>query len=216
MNLFVSGTSTGVGKTYVTGLIAQHLVRSGHRVRPHKPICCGDREDVAHLRDAADRDDLAYDEINPLWLKTPASPLAAAWIENQELSLTSLLSPIQEAVGQAPDEWHLVEGAGGWEVPLTETETLAHLAIALAFPVLVVVDNKLGALNHTLLTVHRIQEQGLPIHGIILNQTEVSRDAASISNRVVLERVLSVPILGEILHDATELDFDPFSPSTKP
>jgi dethiobiotin synthetase len=101
----------------------------------------------------------------------------------------------------------LVEGAGGWEVPLTETETLADFVQSLALPVIVVVNNRLGALNHTLLTIRNIQARGLTCAGVILNYVSEERDAASISNRMVLERFLDLPVLAEVMHGETEIDW---------
>jgi dethiobiotin synthetase len=101
----------------------------------------------------------------------------------------------------------LIEGAGGWEVPLTASETLADFAQSLGLPVVLVVNNRLGALNHTILTVRNIQARGLRCAGVILNHVGEERDAASISNRMVLERFLEVPILAEVMHGETEMDW---------
>lgn len=170
-----------------------------------KPVCCGDRDDARQLLEASGRDDLTLDEINPLWLKTPASPMAAALIENRQIDPDSLVESARRLLERA--DTLIVEGAGGWEVPITAKFTMADLAFGLGFPVIVVVDNKLGALNHTILTVRQIAARGLPCAGLVLNQVSDERDAASISNRVVLEQLLDVPILAELLHDADEIEF---------
>lgn len=206
MKLFITGTDTGVGKTYVTALIARTLAARGERVLPLKPICCGDRQDAKDLQTAAGRPDLTLDEINPCWLKASAAPLAAALLENVTLSVQALASQVLARKDEAPHL--LVEGVGGWEVPITTMETVADLASALGFPVLVVVDNKLGALNHTLLTVRRIEAAGLPLAGLVLNHTRLQRDAASISNRHLLETILGLPILAEVMFDADEIELD--------
>lgn len=206
MKLFITGTDTGVGKTYVTALIARTLTARGERVLPLKPICCGDRQDATDLQTAAGRPDLPLDEINPCWLKASAAPLAAALLENVTLSVQALASHVLAREDEAPHL--LVEGVGGWEVPITATETVADLASALGFPVLVVVDNKLGALNHTLLTVRRIEAAGLPLAGLVLNHTRLQRDAASISNRHLLETILGLPILAEVMFDADEIELE--------
>ena len=100
-----------------------------------------------------------------------------------------------------------MEGAGGWEVPLTADVTLADFAATLALPVIVVVNNRLGAINHTLLTVRNIQQRGLHCAGVILNYVQEERDAASISNHAVLDHCLGVPVLAEVMHGETEIDW---------
>ena len=206
MNLFITGTDTGVGKTYVTVLLTRWLAGHGERVIPIKPICCGDRQDAILLQEACNQPGLSLDEINPCWLKTPAAPLAAALLENVSISVPAL---VDHVLARAMPSTHvLVEGVGGWEVPITATESVASLATALKFPVAVVVDNKLGALNHTLLTVKRIESAGLRLAGLILNHTKPQRDAASISNRHLLETILGFPILAELLFDADSIELE--------
>ena len=100
----------------------------------------------------------------------------------------------------------LAEGVGGWKVPCTADKTMADLAVELGWPVIVVVDNRLGALNHTLLTLESIASHGLSCAGLILNQPEEERDAASISNTAVLSQLVEAPILAEIMHDQDEIE----------
>jgi dethiobiotin synthetase len=102
----------------------------------------------------------------------------------------------------------LVEGAGGWEVPLVTGRTVGDLAADLALPVVVVVDNRLGGLNHTILTVNAIRARGLDCAGLILNHLADERDTASITNRAILEDWLQVPVLQDILHQESETDAD--------
>jgi len=204
VNLFLTGTDTGVGKTYVTCLLARAFLARGESVTPAKPICCGDRDDAARLLQAAQFPDLTLDDVNPQCLQAPAAPLAAATIENRSLSIRELVEHVRGLQGRA--DHLLVEGVGGWEVPITETEAVSDLAKALGYPVVVVVDNKLGALNHTILTVRSIQSAGLPLAGLLLNHPREERDSASISNRIVLETFLEAPVLAEVLYDEDELD----------
>lgn len=204
MNLFLTGTDTGVGKTYVASLITRSFASRGERILPLKPVCCGDREDAELLLQASGRTDLTLDDINPCWLKTPAAPLVAALIENVQLSVPALAA--QVLARREPGTHLLVEGVGGWAVPITPAESVADLASALGFPVVIVVNNKLGALNHTLLTVQGIKTAGLPFAGLILNHTQPQRDAASVSNRHVLETILGLPILAEILYESDAID----------
>lgn len=208
MKWFITGTDTDAGKTYVARLLVAALAERGSRVAPYKPVSCGDRVDAQLLLAASGRTDLSLDDVNPLWLKPALSPFAAGLIENRKVELAPLIQHARHLEGLG--DHLIVEGAGGWEVPMTATETVADLAVQLGYPVIVVVDNKLGALNHTILTVRSIRSRGLTCAGLVLNHVRPERDAASISNRMVLESVLQIPVLAEILHDATELDPVPF------
>lgn len=203
-SFFVTGTSTEVGKTHFSCLLIEALKVSGLEVTGYKPICCGDRDDAQRLRSAGSNMDCSLDDINPVWFKAPAAPLAAARIENRNFSLEEL----HEKYLQLSEQYDCVvtEGVGGWEVPLTASATVADLADLIAAPVIVVIDNRLGALNHTILTVNAIRQRGLGCAGLVLNQCQDERDSASISNRVIIEEMLEVPVLGEILFDQTVLE----------
>lgn len=201
MNIFITGTDTDAGKTYVTCLLLQAMKVRGLSAAGFKPFCCGGREDSVALHSAGAAG-FSIDEINPVWLKTPASPYAAALIENRLLDLERVTDAFHDLTHRV--EHLLVEGAGGWEVPLAPGYTTADYAQSLGLPVVVVVNNKLGALNHTILTVKNIQARKMTCAGIMLNQVKDERDAASISNRKMLEDTLDVPVLGEVMHGETD------------
>jgi len=201
MHLFVSGTGTGVGKTHVTRLLLLALQKLGRSAVAYKPVCCGNRDDAKTLL-AAGTPGPSIDEINPVWLKTPAAPGVAARLENRPIDRAALLSGFQKLAARF--DHVIVEGVGGWAVPLTDDSEMADLATDLNLPVLVVVDNRLGALNHTALTVRAIRACGLHCAGLVLNHLEDERDIASVSNRSVLEDWLKIPVLEDILHGATE------------
>lgn len=210
---FIAGTDTGVGKTFVTVALLRALNAEGCRAVGYKPLCCGDRGDALALFEASAepaQGELTIDAINPCWLKMPAAPLVAARIENREIDRRELLAAVERLECDFGYDHVLIEGAGGWEVPLAPGGvTMANLAVDFSAPVLLVVDNKLGALNHTLLTVAAIERCGLRCAGIFLNHCQDERDSASISNRVVLEEMLpQVPVLAELLHGETTLDLD--------
>ena len=203
MRYFITGTDTDAGKTYVTCLLLRAMQAAGRGAVGFKPVCCGSRQDVTDLMQAG-----AFgpevDEVNPVFYKMPAAPFAAGMLENRPFSMGAVRAAWRHLSSQYEDI--LVEGAGGWEVPLTATLTVADLAVELGLPVIVVVNNRLGALNHTILTVRSIQQRKLKCAGIILNYVEESRDMASISNAAVLREVLpDVPVLAEIMHGETEL-----------
>jgi dethiobiotin synthetase len=183
MNLFLTGTDTGVGKTFTTALLTRALREAGLCTIALKPLCSGERSDVEILR-AASGNILSLDETNPIWLQAPAAPLVAAQIENRTLSLDPLIDWF--AALAAKHSSLLVEGAGGWLVPITDTETLADFAVRLGLPVIPVVANRLGCINHALLTIESIRARSLPCPGIILNHLTPVADIAQRTNAQIL------------------------------
>lgn len=205
MKAFVTGTDTGVGKTYATALLTRALRRAGLDTIALKPICCGPRDDVEILQAAAD-EELTLDEVNPVWLRTPVAPLVAAREENAPVSLDALRDSLARIT--AGRRSFLVEGAGGWLVPVADGISIADLAAAFGLPVLVVVANRLGCLNHTLLTLESIRARGLTCSGLILNRLNHDLSDESVrSNRAVLEELAGVPILAEIAPNQADFDF---------
>jgi dethiobiotin synthetase len=204
MHHFITGTDTGAGKTYITRLLLEGLKREGIAAVGFKPFCSGDRDDAVQLLRAS-APGFTLEEINPLWFKTPAAPLAASMIEGRPVDLDFVRACYEKLRSRA--EVVLVEGVGGWEVPLTAPATCADFAQSLGLPVLVVVNNRLGALNHTLLTVDNIRARGMTCTGIVLNHVADERDPASISNRVILGLVRpELRILADVMHEESELD----------
>lgn len=202
MNLFLTGTDTNVGKTYVASLIVRALRAAGKDAIGLKPICCGERDDVEALHAAADGA-ATLNDINPMWLRTPAAPYTAAIIENRAIDLDL----IRESFGRARSahESLIVEGAGGWLVPIARDYFVADLALEFGLPVAIVVANKLGALNHALLTIRAVQASGLECAGVILNHPAVLDDIPTTTNRSVLEEICGVPVLAEVGFGQREL-----------
>ena len=195
MNYFVTGTDTDCGKTYVTALLVQAARAAGVDAIGAKPFCCGPRNDVEILA-AASGGVESLDAINPVWLKTPAAPRACALLGEPRADVSRALTGICDLA--AKHEQVFCEGAGGWLVPLTDKLTIADFATDLGWPVIVVVRNKLGALNHSLLTLESIRARRLPLAGIILNDADGMDDEAKRTNRAVLEEFCGCPILLEI------------------
>lgn len=202
MNFFVTGTDTGVGKTYVTRLILETLRREGIDAVGYKPVACGDRDDAATL--AAASGGLPLDEVNPVHLKTPVAPYVAGLLENQTVEPAVLIAGFQRLA--AAHAQVVVEGVGGWEVPLAANYRVSDLARDLGLPVILVAANRLGALNHILLTVDAIHAKGLKCAGIILNQLDDELDTAMITNKGVLEDLTGVPLLDHLIHQQDFLD----------
>ncbi|MEO5916999.1 MAG: dethiobiotin synthase [Luteolibacter sp.] len=206
MSFFITGTDTGVGKTYVTRLILETLRNEGQDAVGYKPISCGDREDAAVLSAASGGIDI--DEINPVYLNTPVAPYVACMLENRTVNPFDLLAGFQHLASQHATV--LVEGVGGWEVPIAPNYRVSDLAADLKLPVILVAGNKLGALNHIILTVEAIRAKGLTCAGIILNQLEDEMDTAMITNKGVVEDLTGVPLLDHLIHGQDFLDVDAF------
>jgi dethiobiotin synthetase len=168
----------------------------------YKPVSSGGRLDAQQLL-AASSPGATLDKINPCWFPTPLSPFIAAQFANRSITLAELTEAYEALAVNFTNI--IVEGAGGWETPLAPGLTMAAVAQALALPVLLVVNNRLGAQNHTLLTLRSITAHGLICIGIILNHPQDERDPASISNRHALEAFTEVPVLAELMHGETEL-----------
>jgi dethiobiotin synthetase len=162
--LFVTGTDTHVGKTVVTSALAAALARADVRVRALKPVASGvpdgeDGEDAVAIAAAAGHPPASF-----LRLTAPLSPHRAAALAGVDVDVDALLAWIRANAGAAT----IVEGAGGWMVPITPRFRMSDLAAALGWPVLVVAADRLGVLNHTLLTVEAIRARGLPVAGVAL------------------------------------------------
>ena len=203
MRAFITGTDTGVGKTHVTALLARALRRAGLDTIAIKPVCSGNRGDAEILRAACDGE-LELDEVNPLWFQTPVAPYLAARHEGRCVSIPSLESWFRSV--SAGRRSVLVEGAGGWLVPLAAGMLMADLAAALGLPVIVVAANRLGCINHALLSVESIRARGLECRGLILNSTVRETAGSRLENRSLLEEFTDVPILFEIAHGQESIE----------
>jgi dethiobiotin synthetase len=192
VGLFVTGTDTGVGKTYTLTQLLRLLRNSGVSCAAMKPICCGDRDDAEQFL-AANGSGFTLDEINPVSLKTPVAPLAAALAEKVNIDINALLSSfalLERRVDQV-----LVEGVGGWLVPIHANYFVADLAVEMNLPVLVVAQNRLGCLNHAALTVRCVVDHGLRCVGVVLNDPVAQSNVATRTNADILRRIIPVPVL---------------------
>lgn len=197
MNYFITGTDTGVGKTRVAQLILETLRADGIDAVGYKPVSSGDRSDAEIL--AAASGGIPLDEVNPVHFQNSLAPAVASMLENRTLDCAALIEGYQKLA--AKHEVVIVEGAGGWEVPLANGYRIADLAADLALPVIVVAANRLGAINHILLTTAAIRARGLECAGIYLNQLEDEMDTAMITNKGVVEELTGLPLLDHLIHD---------------
>ena len=203
MNYFVTGTDTDCGKTYVTALLVQAARAAGVDAIGAKPFCCGPRTDVEILATASGGVE-SLDAINPVWLKTPAAPRACELLGEPAADVPGALAAVRGLAARHTQVF--CEGAGGWLVPVAANCTIADFAVELGWPVIVVVRNKLGALNHALLTLESIRNRDLSLAGIILNDLEGQMDEATRTNRRVLEESCGCPILAEVGRDQERLE----------
>ena len=193
---FVTGTDTGVGKTYVSALLVRALRAAGHRAVGLKPICCGDRADAEILHTAAEGA-ISLDDVNPVWFRFPGSPYTAAIVENRQPDLDQIRDRFSRL--RADGLTCIVEGIGGWRVPIRRDYFVSDFAAEFGLPVLVIAANRLGVLNHTLLTVESIRRSGLSCAGVILNSLHSQEDDPSTStNLAVLEDLLGFSVLCEV------------------
>ena len=199
--LFITGTDTGVGKTFVARGMVSALRARGRRVGVMKPVetgCGGGMTrratDALALRSAAGSK-VSLDHICPYRLDAPLAPDVAARLENVRIDPQVILAAFR--VIDADHDLTLVEGAGGLLVPIVERYSMADLARDLELPLLVVVDSKLGAINHTLLTLEAAAARGLAVRGYVLNHAAAADEAAA-TNASMLERCTDVPCLGTI------------------
>ncbi|MDX1679495.1 MAG: dethiobiotin synthase [Akkermansiaceae bacterium] len=202
MSLFVTGTNTDVGKTYVTRLILQGLREQGVDAVGFKPISCGGLEDSEILAEASGG--LPVDVVNPVQLQNAVAPHVACMLENREIDPQQLVEAYHQLA--AKHEVVLIEGAGGWEVPISADYRISDLARDIGLPVLLVTGNQLGAINHTLLSVAAIQSKGLDCKGIVLNQLVDELDTAMITNKGILEELSGVPLLDHLIHGQDFID----------
>ena len=210
MSIFITGTDTGVGKTRVAAMLVRALRAAGVDAVSFKPICCGGREDAELLAEASGGA-VALNDVNPVWLRPPVAPYTAAMIEGRMVDVALVREKFAEL--RASHAAVIVEGAGGWLVPVALDFSMADLAAEFALPVLIVAANRLGVINHTLLTVAAICTTGLRCAGVLLNQVQppAEGDAAVVTNAGVLGELLgvlpggAVPLLGEIGFGAESL-----------
>jgi dethiobiotin synthetase len=173
--VFITGTSTDVGKTFIAVEIARQLSQRNITVIPRKPIesgCVKHGDELIPLDATALREAANYQgplsEVCPYRFEPPISPVRAAHLANKILTTEQL---VKICLDGSEHGFLLVEGAGGFYSPLAENGLNADLAVALQLPVLLVADDKLGTLSQVLLNVEAMQMRGLPVAGVVINAT---------------------------------------------
>lgn len=188
IHLGVTGTDTGVGKTVIAAALVAALREEGLRVAPMKPIETGGGDDAERLLTAAGGV-YRIEAVRPIALPEPLAPLAAARLAGTTIDLARLDAAFTAL--RRDSDAIVVEGAGGLLVPITETETFATLFRHWALELVVVAANRLGALNHTLLTVASARAHGLAVRAVVLNAaTPVPPGLAEQTNGALLQELL--------------------------
>ncbi len=200
---FVTGTDTEVGKTFVSCALMQALRQAGQSVIGYKPIAAGAElshhgllNDDALLLQQNGSFSLPYEAVNPIVFAPPIAPHIAAAQAQQTINMAVVEQGYQNLLGQGADTL-LVEGAGGWHLPLGNGQYLSDWVEQKQLPVIMVVGMKLGCLNHALLTAQSITRAGLKLVGWVANSPGVEQDFLA-ENIAFLEQAIDAPLLGHI------------------
>lgn len=202
---FIAGTDTDAGKTVVTAGLLAAANNQGLRTIGLKPVSagCDVTEDGLRNGDALILQDtasiqLSYDQVNPIAFEPPIAPHIAAVQEGRQLSADRLAAYCRGTLMQ-PADFVLIEGAGGWRVPLNQREMLSSLPKMLGTDVILVVGMKLGCLNHALLTAEAIARDGLKVAGWVANRIDPDMNCYQ-ENLETLKGFFRAPLLGEVPH----------------
>jgi dethiobiotin synthetase len=201
---FITGTDTGIGKTFITCALIHALQQRGLTVAPMKPIAAGTivvdggemNEDVALFMAATDHR-YAMADINPYCFAEPIAPHLAALHDGGSIEIDVIHVAYRRLAADA--DVVLVEGAGGFLVPMSAGESMALIPAALRLPVILVAGMRLGCLNHALLTAEAIASRGLILAGWVANTSGATMSAYA-ENLSTLQQRLRAPLLGELPH----------------
>jgi len=206
--IFITGTDTGVGKTLVGQVIIHYLRKQYKKVGVMKPVASGavfhngllQNEDAVLLQKACNIS-LPYALINPYCFSPAIAPHIAAELEGVKIDLQHIQSCYENIARQV--DVVVVEGAGGWHVPLNDEATIETLSQQLSIPVVLVIGLRLGCLNHALLTMHAMQRSGVSVLGWIGNATKTDYQYHD-RNIQSLKRCISAPCLGVLPYSETK------------
>lgn len=200
--IFITGTDTGVGKTYISTALLRQFNATGYTTFGIKPIATGcKKNDAGNLVNddalalmAASSVTKDYNIVNPLAFPEPIAPHLAAAQSGIKLSTKQLAQTIVSSI-QTTADINIIEGVGGWSVPLNDHDLISDAICLLKIPVVLVVAIKLGCLNHAILTSKNITQSNVPFIGWIANCVEANTLVPS-ENILTLEKWLAVPCLG--------------------
>jgi dethiobiotin synthetase len=200
--VFITGTDTSVGKTVAAGLLARYLLDKGFRAITQKLIQTGAAlpDDVAVHWEFMNKKEEDIKKllpfITPYTFKLPASPHLAAEAENKKIDPRKIIGSFKTLVKDF--DFVIVEGVGGLLVPFDREKLVIDIAKELALPVIIVAKNRLGAINHTLLTIEALKTRRMKILGIIFNADENTNEAVQQDNPAIIEELTAEKILGSL------------------
>ena len=215
--IFITGTDTEVGKTYCASLMVKKLLESGVDVFPFKPIAAGTQdygelgkpeytkqinEDAWSLYNAVQKR-YTLSQINPIVFEQPIAPHIAAKLEKQSLDISRLDNRFKQV--EHLGDVQLIEGAGGWYLPLNDSQLLSEWVAKQGLPVIMVVGIKLGCLNHALLTAQAIEQNDCKLIGWVANFIEGDSTVAR-ENALFLKQKINAPQLAEIKQGQMSFD----------
>lgn len=201
---FMTGTDTEVGKTLASTALLQAAAQQGYRCAGYKPVASGSTTTAAGLRNddalalqANSSLTLSYAQVNPFTFAEPTSPHIVSVAEGKPIDFATMSQGLHHLQQRA--EWVVVEGAGGWFTPLSDSSSFADWVQQERLPVILVVGVKLGCINHALLTAQAIQAAGLDVVGWIANAI-VPPGPRHQEYMATLRQLLLAPLVGEIPH----------------
>ena len=210
--IFITGTDTGVGKTLLTGLLLHHLRRNGCHALAMKPFCSGSRADIEFLRAVQDGE-LTPGEITPFFFAEPLAPLVAARRHHRSIRLPAVLRRIRRVAGRC--QCLLIEGIGGLLVPLGEGFTVRDLIAKLDCEVIVVSRNRLGTINHTILTGDALQHIGIKGLKMVLMSSAEEDSSTGSNGRILAELLAPTPVFAVGFLGRNPLRFEALKNSEK-
>lgn len=206
VSFFITGTDTGIGKTHATIALMEQFKKQGYQVAGMKPIASGAEqkngslinEDAALIMNACSNP-TDYGLINPAVFELPVAPHIAASQSGQNINLEKIKECFDQLASN--NDIVIVEGAGGWRVPLSESENMADLVKKLGLPVVLVVGFRLGCINHAIMTAELIKKDGLKLIGWLKNQLE-SGYLFEKDTEITLRNTIPGPFLGALGFDS--------------
>jgi dethiobiotin synthetase len=201
--LFITGTDTGIGKTYVACLLARDWSMAGLDVGVMKPAESGSNRDAVLLKKASGTGD-SLEEIRPYHFKAALAPGLAAAREHKSVSLARLLRGLRALQGR--HDGVIVEGAGGLLVPLAGPLLVADFALKTRLPLLIVARPGLGTINHCLLTLSEARRRGLKVAAVVLNGRFKAGDSSVVGNAKAIQKYGKVKVFGPLAWKAKSLE----------